>query len=124
MAAPVPLRPDFDAAALCTLAKQSRDPDQTRRLLALATIYDGQPRSEAARIASRVFPTPPGPTKVTRRASLSFLRVSASSWRRPTKLVVSAGRFPDVEARLATGRPYCPEGCGDSVDSVPARSFH
>ena len=50
MAAPVPLRPDFDAAALRTLAKQSCDPDQTRRLLALATIYDGQPRSEAARI--------------------------------------------------------------------------
>jgi transposase len=50
MAAPVPLRPDFDAAALRTLAKQSCDPDRTRRLLALATIYDGQPRSEAARI--------------------------------------------------------------------------
>jgi transposase len=50
MAAPVPLRPDFDAAALRTLAKQSCDPNQTRRLLALATIYDGQPRSEAARI--------------------------------------------------------------------------
>ena len=49
MAAPVALRPDFDAAALRTLAKQSRDPDQIRRLLALATIYDGQPRSEAAR---------------------------------------------------------------------------
>jgi transposase len=50
MAAFVPLRPDCDAAALRTLAKQSRDPDQTRRLLALAPIYDGQPRSEAARI--------------------------------------------------------------------------
>jgi transposase len=49
MAAAVPLRPDFDAAALRTLAKQSRDPDQIRRLLALAMIYDGQPRSEAAR---------------------------------------------------------------------------
>src|SRR5215211_2004235 len=50
MAAPVPLRADFDAAALRTLAKQSCDPNQTRRLLALATIYDGQPRSEAAQI--------------------------------------------------------------------------
>jgi len=50
MAAPVPLRPDFGAAALRTLAKQSCNPDQTRRLLALAAIYDGQPRSEAARI--------------------------------------------------------------------------
>src|SRR3954470_3433178 len=50
MAAAVPLRPDFDAAALRTLAKQSRDPDQTRRLLALAPIYEGQPQSEAARV--------------------------------------------------------------------------
>jgi len=50
MAAAVPLRPDCDAAALRTLATQSRDPDQTRRLLALATIYEGQPRSEAARV--------------------------------------------------------------------------
>src|SRR3954454_23134155 len=50
MAAAVPLRPDLDAAALRTFAKQSRDPDQTRRLLALAPIYEGQPRSEAARV--------------------------------------------------------------------------
>ena len=50
MAVSVPLRPDFDAAALRTLAKQSRDPDQTRRLLALAAIYEGAPRTEAARI--------------------------------------------------------------------------
>jgi hypothetical protein len=48
MAAPVPLRPDFDAAALRALAKRSREPDQTRRLLALSAIYAGSPRSEAA----------------------------------------------------------------------------
>ncbi len=39
MASPVPLRPDFDAAALRTLVKSSPDPDQTRRLLALSAIY-------------------------------------------------------------------------------------
>jgi transposase len=50
MAAPVPLRPEFDAAALRSLAKRSRDPDQTRRLLALAAIYKGATRTEAARI--------------------------------------------------------------------------
>ena len=50
MAAPVPLRPDFDAALLRTLARRSRDPDQIRRLLALAGIYDGVSRSQAARI--------------------------------------------------------------------------
>ena len=48
MAAPVPLRPDFDAQALRALAKSSRDPDQTRRLMALSSIYAGSLRSEAA----------------------------------------------------------------------------
>ncbi len=50
MAAPIPLRCDFDAALLRKLARGSRDPDQTRRLLALAEIYDGGSRSDAARI--------------------------------------------------------------------------
>jgi transposase len=30
--------------------RRSRDPDQTRRLLALAEIYDGRSRSDAAQI--------------------------------------------------------------------------
>ncbi len=50
MAAAVPLRSDFDAARLRALAKRSRDPDQTRRLLAVAAIYDGASRTEAAQI--------------------------------------------------------------------------
>src|SRR4051812_38887132 len=50
MAVAVPLRSDFDAAQLRALAKRSRDPDQTRRLLTLAAIYDGASRTEAAHI--------------------------------------------------------------------------
>ncbi len=50
MAAPVPLRRDYDAVHLRGLARRSRDPDQTRRLLALAAIYGGGSRSEAAAI--------------------------------------------------------------------------
>jgi transposase len=50
LAAPIPLRSDFDASRLRRLAKSSRDPDQTRRLLALAAIYDGATRTQAARI--------------------------------------------------------------------------
>ena len=50
MAAPVPLRLDFDAEALRGLAKGSRDPAQTRRLLALSVIAAGGSRSEAAEI--------------------------------------------------------------------------
>src|SRR5271157_2802465 len=36
MAAPIPLRPDCNAPLLRKLARGSRDPDQIRRLLALA----------------------------------------------------------------------------------------
>ncbi len=50
MSVPVPLRSDFDAARLRKLARRSRDPDQARRLVALAEIYDGGSRSDAARI--------------------------------------------------------------------------
>ncbi len=52
MAAPIRLRSDFDAARLRALAKHSRDPDQTRRLLALAVIYEGGSRTDAARIGT------------------------------------------------------------------------
>src|ERR1700735_1202904 len=50
MSTPVPLRSDFDTIGLRMLARRSRDPDQTRRLLALAEIYDGGSQPDAARI--------------------------------------------------------------------------
>jgi len=50
MAAAVLVRGDYDAAQMRELAKRSEDAAQTRRLLALAAIYDGGSRSEAAKI--------------------------------------------------------------------------
>ena len=47
---PVPLRRDFDPSALRIFARRSKDGPQARRLLALAAIYDGATRTEAARI--------------------------------------------------------------------------
>ena len=47
---PIPLRSDFDALQLRSIARQSKDAPQARRLLALASIYDGATRTEAARI--------------------------------------------------------------------------
>jgi transposase len=52
MGSAVPLRDDFDAAALRLLARRTRDANQGRRLLALAAIYDGGSRGDAARIGS------------------------------------------------------------------------
>src|SRR4051794_31030443 len=46
----IALRPDYDAAQLRALAKAIRDAGQSRRLLALAEIYDGGSRTRAARI--------------------------------------------------------------------------
>src|SRR4051794_8617558 len=46
----IALRPDYDAARLRALAKASRNAGQSRRLLALAEIYDGGSRTRAARI--------------------------------------------------------------------------
>src|SRR2546423_8332752 len=50
MAAAVRVRRDYEAAQIRVLAKRSKDAAQTRRLLALAAIYDGGSRTEAARI--------------------------------------------------------------------------
>ena len=46
----IALRPDYDAAQLWALAKATRDAGQSRRLLALAEIYDGGSRTKAARL--------------------------------------------------------------------------
>jgi transposase len=44
----IALRQDFDAARLRALARASKDARQVRRLLALAAVYDGASRGEAA----------------------------------------------------------------------------
>jgi transposase len=50
MASAIALRSDFDGAALRRLARASKDAGQTRRLLALAVIYDGGRRGAAAEL--------------------------------------------------------------------------
>ncbi len=46
----IPLRGDFAAPALRAAARRTKDAAQARRLLALAAIYDGATRTEAAGI--------------------------------------------------------------------------
>ena len=55
MPAAIPLRRDFDANSLRRLAGRCRDNRQIRRLLALAAVYDGLNRTEAARLLGRAF---------------------------------------------------------------------
>ena len=47
---PIPLRGDFETVELRREARNSKDSGQARRLLALAAIYDGSTRTEAAKI--------------------------------------------------------------------------
>jgi hypothetical protein len=47
---PIALRADYDAARLRAFARKTKDGPQARRLLALAAIYDGATRTQAARI--------------------------------------------------------------------------
>ena len=47
---PIPLRADFDAQMMRAAARRSTNGPQARRLLALAAIYDGATRAEAAEI--------------------------------------------------------------------------
>lgn len=50
MGAAIGLREDFDGASMRRLARMTKSANQSRRLLALAEIYDGGSRSAAARI--------------------------------------------------------------------------
>ena len=47
---PLPLRADFSAPDLRLAARRTKDAAQARRLLALASIYDGGSRTEAAKL--------------------------------------------------------------------------
>ena len=52
MGSALSLRQDFDGTGLRLLARQTRDANQARRLLSLASIYDGGSRADAARLGS------------------------------------------------------------------------
>lgn len=46
------LREDWDAAGVRAAARAAQDADQVRRLLAIAAVYEGRNRSEAARVGA------------------------------------------------------------------------
>ena len=50
MSAKIPLRTDYDATDARALARKATDPNQVRRLLAIAAVYDGMNRAEAAAV--------------------------------------------------------------------------
>ena len=52
MPAAVGLRPDWNAKRVRAAAREAKDADQTRRLLAIAAVYEGQDRTTAAKLGA------------------------------------------------------------------------
>src|SRR5207248_736211 len=110
MAAAVRVRRDYEAAQIRVLAKRSKNAAQTRRLLALAAIYDGGSRTEAARIGGVGLQTvrdwvlafnaegPPG-----------LVNGKAPGQRATAQRPAAAGAAPDRRERSASaGSRRCP----------------
>jgi hypothetical protein len=108
MAAAVRVRGDYEAAQIRVLAKRSENAAQTRRLLALAAIYDGGSRTEAARIGGVGLQTvrdwvlafnaegPPGLVNGKAPGNLTGQRATAQR-------SAAAGAAPDRRERSAPG---------------------
>lgn len=104
MAATVGLRADFTATDLRRLAHSRRDAGQVRRLLALAVIYDGGSRSEAARTGGVGLQTvrdwvlrfnaggPDGLMAKPPGAARASMRPSERRWRRLSRVAPSPQR--------------------------------
>ncbi len=61
------LRRDFDAPTLRQFSQRSSDTRQVRRLLALAAVYDGMSRLDAAKVGGDGSLDPASPSAVLRR---------------------------------------------------------
>src|ERR1700687_1051272 len=105
MGAAVCLREDYDAAQMRGLAKGSDDANQTRRLLALAAIYDGGSRTEAARVGGvglqtvrdRVLPfTAEGPPGLMNGKAPGNRPLLTHAHRQALLQIVESGPIPAV----------------------------
>jgi hypothetical protein len=124
---PIPLRSDYDAARVRVAARESKNANQVRRLLALAAIYDGASRAEAAEIGGvtrqiirdwvlkfntdgpdglidRKAPGQPSRLNETHRTALAAAIESGPlariSQRAPTARITSGGRFHPDSSRF------------------------
>ena len=106
MADAVPLRRDYDARRLRELSKRSDDANQTRRLLALAAIYDGGSRGEAAELAGVGLQTvrdwvlrfnAAGPDALINRKAPGKPPLLDATQRRELATVVERGPIPAVD---------------------------
>ncbi len=127
MAVAIVLRGDYTADDVRRLAKASRDAKQTRRLLALAAIYEGASRSDAARIGGVGLQTvrdwvlcfnSEGPAGlVDRKAPGKPPLVSDEQRAALARAVEAGGQDPISTASCAGGWSISCSGCGMSSAS-------
>lgn len=100
------LRDDFDAAGLRALARQSKDTRQVRRLLALAAVYDGMSRAEAAKVGGMDRQTlcdwvhrfnEEGPAGLSNRAGAGRRRWLSEAQMAELSQIVETGPDPEVD---------------------------
>ena len=132
----IPLRDDYDSAELRTLARRSKDTRQVRRLLALAAIYDGKSRAEAARTGGMDRQTlrdwvhrfnAEGPEGLTNRAGAGRPRRLTDAQMQELAEIVETGPDPAVDGVVRWRRIDLVEvlgGCGEchtpkGSDGVP-----
>jgi Homeodomain-like domain len=128
---PIALRSDYDAARLRAAARRSQEAGHTRRLLALAAIYDGATRSEAAAIGGVTLQivrdwvlklNERGPDGLVHGKALAPSRYWTTSIARHWCGRSRTGRFPRCMGWFAGGSSICASGCVTSSRSpCPSR---
>ncbi len=105
MGSAIALREDFDGAVLRRLAKTTKDVGQSRRLLALAEIYDGGRRMEGARIGGVGLQVirdwvlrfnVDGPAGLVDRKACGALPKLNDSQRRALAAIIESGPIPAI----------------------------
>src|SRR3954449_9671498 len=106
MRAGIALREDYDAAQLRSLAKAPRNAGQSRRLLALAEIYDGGSRTNAAQVGG---------------AGLQTLRDWVVRFKAPGPEGLIDGKAPGTTCKLNDSQR---QAVAERVENGPTPAIH
>ena len=128
---PIPLRADFNAPRLRAIARRAKDAAQTRRLLALAAVYDGARRTEAATIGGVTLQivrdwvmkfNAHGPDGLIDRKAPGQPSKLTEAHRAALKAVIESGPTAAKMASCAGGWSICANGSGrNSGSASPSR---
>ena len=106
MSACIALQDDHDSIELRGLARRSRDARQVRRLLALAAVYDGMSRAEAAKVGGMDRQTlrdwahrfnEEGPEGLKHRSGAGRRRLLTHEQMSELSVIVETGPDPEVD---------------------------